>query len=115
MYNFSFIAKPLTDLTAKRIPERIPFHQKERDALNELKRLLVEAVKQPLKVIDMSKPFSIFADSSDYSCGACLTQPIEGHEYPIAFASCQLTETQQRWASVKKEAYAGGSVVITKI
>ena len=106
LYNFSFIAKPLTDLTAKRVPERIPFHQKERDALNELKSLLIEAVKHPLKVIDMSRPFSIFADSSDYSVGACLTQPIEGREYPVAFASCKLTETQQRWATVEKEAYA---------
>jgi Reverse transcriptase (RNA-dependent DNA polymerase) len=38
--NFSYIAKPLTDLTAKRVPERVPFHQKERNALNELERLL---------------------------------------------------------------------------
>ena len=52
--NFSFVAKPLTDLTNKRVPERIPFQQRERDALNELKKLLIEAVTQPLTVIDMS-------------------------------------------------------------
>jgi hypothetical protein len=56
--NFSYIAKPLTDLTAKRVPERVPFHQKERNALNELKRLLCEAVKRPLSVTDMNRPFS---------------------------------------------------------
>jgi len=34
----------------------------EREALNELKQLLIEAVKQPLNIIDMSRPFSIFTD-----------------------------------------------------
>ena len=38
--------------------------------------------------------------------GACLTQPINGRESPVAFASCKLTATQQRWATVDKEAYA---------
>jgi hypothetical protein len=47
---------------SKRVPERIPFQQKERQALNELKNLLIDAVNHPLKVIDMSRPFSIFAD-----------------------------------------------------
>jgi len=73
--NFSFIAKPFTDLTNKRVPERIPFHQRAREAFNESKKLLIEAVKQPLNIIDISRPFSIFTDSSDYSVGACLTQP----------------------------------------
>jgi len=60
--NFSFVAKPLTDLTNKRVLERIPFHQREREALNELKKLLIDAVIQPLNIIDMSRPFSIFTD-----------------------------------------------------
>jgi len=33
----SFVAKPLTDLTNKRVPERIPFHHREREAFNELR------------------------------------------------------------------------------
>ena len=104
--NFSFVAKPLTDLTNKRVPERIPFQLRKRNALNELKKLLIEAVTQPHTVINTSRPFSIFTDSSDYSVGACLTQPINGRECPVAFASCKLTATQQRWATVEKEAYA---------
>jgi len=101
--NFSFITKPLTDLTNKRVPERIPFHQREREALNELKKLLIEAVKQPLNIIDMNRPFSIFTDSSDYSVGACLTQPSEGRQCPVAFASCKPTATQQRWATIRRK------------
>jgi len=35
-----------------------------------------------------------------------LTQPSEGRECPLAFASCKLTATQQRWATIEKETYA---------
>ena len=104
--NFSEIAKPLTDLTAQRIPERISFQQKERDALNTLKQRLCDAVNNPLNIIDMSKPFSVFVDASDFAVGACLSQPSDGREQPVAFASCKFTSTQQNWATIVKEAYA---------
>jgi len=42
---YSDIAKPLIDLTAKRIPERIPFNQAEHDAFKKLKQVLCEAVE----------------------------------------------------------------------
>ena len=95
IYGYSEIAKPLIDLTAKRIPDRIPFHQKERDAFNRLKQVLCEAVEQPLRIIDMTKPFSIFVDASNYSVGACLSQPYGKRERPVAFASSKLTSTQK--------------------
>lgn len=104
--DFSAIVKPLTDLTAKRVPDRITFRQQERDAFNLLKRSLVEAVGQPLKIIDMSKPFSLYVDSSDYAVGACLTQLDEGRDRPVAFASCKLNDAQRRYATIEKEAYA---------
>ncbi len=104
--NFSAIVKPLTDLTAKRVPDRIPFTQQERDALNLLKRTLAEAVEQPLKIIDMSKPFSLYVDSSDYAVGACLSQTDGDCQRPVAFASCKLNIAQQKYATIEKEAYA---------
>jgi hypothetical protein len=104
--SFSSIAKPLTDLTTKRVPERIPFRDRERAALNELKRLLCEAVNKPLSIIDMSKPFVIYVDASNFAVGACMTQICEEGERPVAFASCKFNNTQERWATIHKEAYA---------
>ena len=66
---FSQVAKPLTDLTSGKFPERIPFHQTERNALDELKRLLCKAVENPLRIIDPKKPFSIVVDASGYAVG----------------------------------------------
>jgi hypothetical protein len=101
------ICKPLTDLTGKRTPDRIPFGSREREAFNGLKHLLCEAASKPLSIIDLTKQFSLFVDSSNYAVGAALTQPdATGNERPIAFASSKLSETQQRWATVEKEAYA---------
>jgi RNase H-like domain found in reverse transcriptase len=54
----------------------------------------------------MSMPFSIFVDSSNCVVGACLAQPPEGPEQPVAFASSKLSTTQQNWATIEKEAYA---------
>jgi hypothetical protein len=94
--SFSSIAKPLTDLTTKRVAERIPFHDRERAALNELKRLLYEAVNKPRSIIDMPKPFIIYVDASDFAIGALLTQSSGDSERPVAFASCKLNKTQER-------------------
>jgi len=72
--NYAQNAKPLTDLTAKRIPDRIPFGEVERQALNSLKTRLCNATMEPLNIIDMNKPFNLFVDASDYCFGGILTQ-----------------------------------------
>ena len=105
--NYAQRAKPLTDLTAKRIPDRIPFGEVERQALNVLKTHLCHATMKPLHTIDMTRPFNLFVDASDYCVGGILTQTSgQGSEQPVAFASNKLTPTQQRWATIEKEAYA---------
>jgi phospholipid-translocating ATPase len=111
--NYSMYAKPLTDLTGKRMPERIILGQLARSALQTLKDLLCNATFEPLFIIDPSKPFSLYVDSCDYAVGAILTQTREADnagparlDYPVAFASAKLTETQQRWAIIEKEAYS---------
>jgi hypothetical protein len=38
--NVACIAKPLTDVTAKKVPERVPFGAQERKAFDALKELL---------------------------------------------------------------------------
>jgi hypothetical protein len=62
--NFSHVAKPFTDLNAKSVSERIPFHQRHLESLNQLKRLLCKAVENPLDIIDISKPFTLFVNAS---------------------------------------------------
>jgi len=68
--------------------------------------LLYEAVNKPLSIIDMSKQFVIYVDASNFAVGACMTQVSEEGERPVAFASCKLNNTQERWATIHKEAYA---------
>ena len=105
-------AKPLTDLTSKRFADRIVCSQEAREALYVLKDLLCRATNDTLFIIDTSKPFSLYVDSCDYAVGAVLTQSHASgtgsgyRDHPVAFASAKLTPTQQRWATVEKEAYA---------
>ena len=54
----------------------------------------------------MTKQFSIFVDASNYSVGACLSQPYGDRERPVTLASSKLTATQQNWATIEKEAYS---------
>ena len=50
---------------------------------------------------------NLYCDSSDYAVGAVLTQQDNcGFERPISFISEKLTDTQQRWATIEKAAYA---------
>ena len=100
-------ARPLTDLTSKRVPNRVPWGESQQLALDKLKELLVDATINPLYIIDMSKPFNIHVDASDYAAGGILTQTMEnGSEKPIAFASCKFNATQRNWATIEKEAFS---------
>ena len=48
----------------------------------------------------------ISTDASSYSLGAVLLQEEQGSWKPVAFASKALTETEQRYAQIEKEALA---------
>jgi hypothetical protein len=99
--DFAKIAKPLTDLTSKRVPEHFPWGSAEQEAFEKLKELLIEATINPLHVIDCSKPFTILVDACDYAVGGILVQSAcDNTEQPVAFASCKLTPTQRRWPTI---------------
>lgn len=64
---------------------------------------------------DTSKPYVLYTDASDKAIGACLVQEVENNnqigpgvknEKPFFFLSHKLSETQQRWSTVEKEAFA---------
>ena len=104
---FSDLAKLLTDLTGKRIPNRVPWGQREQRAFEELKDALAQAAHESLQIIDFEKPFSIHVDASDYAVAGILTQPAEdGKDCPVEFISCKLNLTQTKWSTIEKETYA---------
>ena len=46
-------------------------------------------------------------DASGYAVGACVSQVDElGEEHPIAYASQKLTDSQSKWSTIEKEAFA---------
>ena len=105
--DYAEIAKPLTDLTTKRVPERIPWGEREQQAFDKLKLLLVNATKERLHIIDIRRPFNLSVDASDYAIGGVLSQIGEGgKENPVAFSSMKLSSAQRAWATVEKEAFA---------
>jgi len=104
---FSELAKPLTDLTGKRIPSRVPWRQPEQQAFESLKAELCRAASESLQIINFQKPFSIHVDASDHTVAGILTQPNEnGAERPVEFISSKLNPTQARWSTIEKETYA---------
>ena len=59
------------------------------------------------QTIDYNKEFGLSTDASDKAVGCCLFQVQEdGTERPICFASSKLDDTQARWSTVEREAYA---------
>jgi hypothetical protein len=110
--NFAAIAKPLTDLTAKAVPSKVPWGPKERAALEELKGALCKATIERLHIIDLHKPFHLLVDASDHTVSGVLTQEnAQGNELPIALSSQKLNPTQRGWATVEKEAFAALSAL----
>ncbi|GFV23447.1 retrovirus-related Pol polyprotein from transposon 297 [Trichonephila clavipes] len=83
----------------------IPWNEVAEQAFTKLKAQLVKAPS--LYTPDLSKPYQLYTDASATAIGACLSQNDEkGKENPIAFFSKKLTETQTRWATIEREAYA---------
>ena len=97
----------MTDLTGKRIPNKVPWGEKENKAFVDLKTQLCQATMEPMRIVDFSKPYVIEVDSSDSTIGAALLQsvPDQGIK-PVAFASQKLTSTQKSWSTIEKEAFA---------
>lgn len=74
------------------------------DVLNDLKREL--ANERHLSFFDMHQPTILIVDASPTGLGAVLLQKV-GNEYkPIAYASKTLSEVEQRYSQVEKEALA---------
>jgi hypothetical protein len=105
--HFADLAKPLTDLTSKKVPNKVPWSGIHSKALAQLKAALCKATQERLYIADFDKSFTLSVDASDYAVAGILSQTGDhGIECPLAFFSNKLTATQRNWATIEKEAYA---------
>lgn len=64
------------------------WNEEHKKAFQTLKDVLIEATNNPLFVADLSKPFNVTVDASNYAVAGVLSQfDDEGHDRPIAFAN----------------------------
>ncbi len=102
--NFSSLASPLTDLTRKGQPEKVPWGPEEEEAFQRVKTALTS--EPILRAPDFSCPFLVQTDASDTGLGAVLSQVQDGEEHPAVYISRKLSPAEQRYAAVEKEALA---------
>lgn len=96
--NYSCISEPLRRLLHKDVV--FEWSAEQQTAFAKLKEVLISTPK--LAYYDVNKPVLISVDASSYAVGAVLLQ--EGR--PIAYASRALSEAQQRYPQIEKEAFA---------
>jgi hypothetical protein len=97
---FSRIARSLNDLTRK--DAKWVWEQKQQQAFDDLKS---HVTSSPLLVQpDVTRPFKLETDASDYATGAVLSQLCEDEKWrPVAFLSKSLSDTERNYPIHDKE------------
>ena len=103
---FAKIAVPLYDLTSgdnkDKKSEHVDLSPEALEAFDHLKAACLQA--PILAFLDFDKPFLLETDASGRGLGAVLCQKqADGWYHPIAYASCVMNETEQRYHSNKQE------------
>ena len=108
---FSEIAEPIIALTRKHA--KFKWDERCQVAFETLKEKL--ASFPVLGYPDPNKKYVLYTDASHNCIGACLTQPCDDilspgdcgkNEKPIYYLSHKLSDTQTRWSTIEKEAFA---------
>ena len=86
---------PLTELLKKGVSWEWIFECQK--AFNELKIAMMKGLV--LALPDISKPFEVQTDASDFALGGVLLQEV----HPIAFESRKLSEVKRRYTTQEKE------------
>ena len=100
---FSHHAAPLVHLTRKH--SRFHWTRECQIAFDHLRDVLTSpSIMAHPRIED---PYKLYTDASLYAVGAILTQTDhDGIERPIQYVSKTLSETQQRWSAIEREAFA---------
>lgn len=102
--NFSSVAAPLTELTKGTGPKRrsIVWSSACQQAFESLKFMMTHA--PVLQAPDMSKPYIIETDSSDFGCGGVLLQKDDhGVLHPLAFESKKFSSAERNYPAQERE------------
>jgi len=105
--NFAKHAYVLTKLTAKQTPNKISCGEEEQKAFDTLKKLLTKATEYKLNAIDWDKPFNVCTNAFEFCIAGCMSQRDDkGNEQPITFFSKKFDNTQQKWSTIERKAFA---------
>ena len=104
--NYADLAHELYDLVKKNSPKRIIWTDKYINCFTNLKDALSCDIK--LYHVNPDLPYVLQTDASAFAIGAVLGQreTPDGPVLPIQCVSKKLTETQQRYSTIEREAYA---------
>ena len=104
--NFAKIAVPLYDLTSSDNKDKKSEHvDLSPEALEAFDHLKAACLQAPILAFpDFDKSFLLETDASGKGLGAVLSQKqADGWYHPIAYASCVMNKTEQRYHSNKQE------------
>jgi phospholipid-translocating ATPase len=99
--NYATVAAPLTDLTKKRLPDKVNWTPECGVAFETLKGALCES--PVLMNPDFAKQFILQTDASNRGVGAVLSQlDDDGKDRPIAYFSRKLLPSEERYSTVEQ-------------
>ena len=102
--NFAEIAFPLTELTKKKMSEKLALTDVHRDAIEKLKEIMCSG--PILKLPNVKERFVLRTDASNVGIGAVLMQYHEGELFPVMYASRKLLPREKNYAVIEKECLA---------
>ena len=101
----SKIVQPLQDMIKKyKKGNKLKWTEESLNAFNLIKQAINTCPK--IFFLQEGAPICLHTDASKYAIGAYLFQIIDNKEYPIAFLSKTLQNSQLNWSTFEKEAYA---------